>query len=87
MGRQAFAVSHSLTLLEKAFLMHPTLQHVHGTFMTSALGMKEVRFITTITVTAAVTVWVLFGTQTCESSCNYGVFTAFKGEKIRPALY
>lgn len=80
MRRRAFAVSSSLTLLEKAFCHACTLQHVYGTFMTSALGKKEARFITTNTVITAVTVWGLFGSQTCESSCIYRVFTAFKGE-------
>lgn len=67
-GRQAFAMSSSLTLQKKSLSHARTLQHVHGSFMTSALGKKEAQFIATSTVITAVTVWVLFETQTCESS-------------------
>lgn len=61
MDKALWEDKHQLPDTARKSLSHArTLQHVHGTFMTSALGKKEARFITTSTIITAVTVWWLW---------------------------
>lgn len=54
MDKALWEDNHLLPDTARKRLSHArTLQHVHGTFMTSALGKKEIRFITTSTIITA----------------------------------